>query len=41
MNYYDYNNYDEQIDSTCQECEMALSSAGNCRSQICFEVDLM
>ena len=41
MDFYNYNNWDEHLPTTCEECGMALSSKGNCNSNICFEVDMM
>jgi len=41
MNYYDQNNWDEHLPTTCEECGHALNINNNCDSQVCFEVDMM
>lgn len=41
MNYYDQNNWDEHLPTTCEECGHALNSNNYCDSQVCFEVDMM
>ncbi len=41
MNWYDYNNWDEHLPVSCEECGNALDTNGYCNSQVCFEVDMM